>query len=234
ADEFIDTRPIPNGLKAYLENIEAEFDCVGWSIVDYFDLPTDDQGERTVPKRMKMRDRLPHHSNFKILARGSLANRNVFIDAGQHKALIDGEVVSPYLDRQLVLAHYPRRSAWQMISKSIMGYLKVIAAGQSELQQNRSIHYKNIFQAMRDGPKGLLEPNFVNDTYDDRDLVEDPIPYLGKPLRYTPAGEPLLKAIRVLTAYAEQLAEHHGMFIDTNEGVRMQAERTTAEWTVLF
>jgi hypothetical protein len=205
---------------------------VAWSVVDYVDLPADDHGETIVPKRLRKRKKAVQ-VNSKILVKGDLADRNVFIDAGQHRALIDRQAISAHSDQQVTLAHYFRRSPWQHISKSVLGYLKVLAAGEVERQQNRSVHYKGLFEAVRDNPKSLLAPHFLEPTYDG-ELIEDPLPYLGGALRYTTTGDPMLKAMRVLTAYAEQLALHHGMFIDTNQGVRLQAEQATSQWRLLF
>jgi hypothetical protein len=66
------------------------------------------------------------------------------------------------------------------------------------------------------------------------DLVDDMLPYLSASLRYTQSGGALCKAVGVLIAYAEQLAENHGHSIDMNEGVRLRAERSTSLWAVLF
>jgi hypothetical protein len=65
-------------------------------------------------------------------------------------------------------------------------------------------------------------------------LVEDPLPYLGGPLRYTRIVDPRFKAIRVLAAFAEQLAQAHAHFIDTNQGVKLQAVQSTYVWEQLF
>jgi hypothetical protein len=66
------------------------------------------------------------------------------------------------------------------------------------------------------------------------DPVEDPLPYHGGPLRYTPVADPRIKAIRVLAAFAEQLAQARAHFIDPNDGVRLQAEQATYRWRHLF
>jgi glycosyltransferase involved in cell wall biosynthesis len=234
ADEFIDARQLPHGLKPHLAAFNEEVGCVAWSVVDYVDLPTDDQNETIVPKRLRSREKVRQNANSKVLVRGHLADHNIFIDAGQHLALLGAEVVPAYSDQRVPLAHYFRRSPWQQISKSVLGHLKVLAAGQSERKLNRSCHYRGPFEAMRDNPRGLLTPPFMENSYGHRDLIEDPIQYLGGPLRYTPASDPMFKAVRVLLTYAEQLAENHGMFIDTNLGVRLQAEQATAQWQVLF
>ena len=87
---------------------------------------------------------------------------------------------------------------------------------------------------MRDGPERVLEQGFIRPTYEWLDLVDDPLPYLGGALRYTEKTDPKLKAIRVLVAYAEQLATQHGLLIDTNEGVRLQTAQAALMWRQLF
>jgi len=50
-------------------------------------------------------------------------------------ALLQGNEIPATTDSSLVLAHFYRRSAWQAISKSVIGFLKVLAAGQQEITQ---------------------------------------------------------------------------------------------------
>jgi hypothetical protein len=40
--------------------------------------------------------------------------------------------------------------------------------------------------------------------------------------------------MRVLLAYAEQLATQHGMLIDTNAGIRAQTHQAALTWQQLF
>jgi hypothetical protein len=134
-----------------------------------------------------------------------------------------------------MLAHFYRRSAWQSISKSLLGFLKVLAAGEEEVAKRRNFHYKGTFETIRDSPERLLDnPSFTSPTYGWLDVVKDPIPYIGGPLRYTQLVDPRLKMIRVLTAYAEQLSKHHGWLIDTNEGVRRQIAHSASILNHLF
>jgi hypothetical protein len=235
-DEFINTRHVPQGLRGLLEAVPAGETCLGLENLIYFDHPTDDPAERAVPLRLRYREQPAQRQLGKVFVRGTLASPavNVTVDAGQHKVLLDGQVIPPFGDHQLSLAHYYRRSAWQMIAKSVLGYLKVAAAPKSERDQNRSVHYNDLFRLMRDDPSSLFEPHFLNPTYAELDLALDPLPYHGGPLRYTQVVDPRFKAIRVLAAYAEQLAQAHAHFIDTNEGVRLQAEQQTYRWQHLF
>jgi hypothetical protein len=233
-DEFVNLSQAPEGLSAALEAVPPEALCVGLPNLTYFDSPNDDQAEPIVPVRMRWRENPPQRLLSKMFARASLAAANVTIDAGQHEVLYEGKPIEPYGDHRLSLGHYYRRSAWQTISKSVLGYLKVTAAPKAERDKNRAVHYNDIFRFMRDDPRRLFEPGFLTPTYDDMNPVEDPLPYLGGPLRYTKITDPRFKALRVLAAFAEQLAQAHAQFIDTNEGVRLQAVQSTYVWEQLF
>jgi glycosyltransferase involved in cell wall biosynthesis len=234
ADEFINTSHVPQGLRGLLASLPNTEVCLGLENLTYFDHPTDDPAEPVVPLRMRYREKPAERLLSKMFVRGALAATNIVVDAGQHEVHLDGQIVRYFEDHQLSLGHYYRRSAWQTISKSVLGYLKVTAAPQSERDKNRAVHYNDIFRYMRDDPSVLFLPGFINPTYEEMDLALDPLPYHGGPLRYTPDTDPRFKAIRVLTAFAEQLAQAHAHFIDTNEGVRLQAEQQTYRWLHLF
>jgi len=233
-DEFINTRHTPQGLRGLLQSLPSTEVCLGLENLTYFDHPSDDPSQPIVPLRMRYREKPAQRQLAKMFVHASLAAVNVTIDAGQHEVLVDGQTIKPYGDHHLSLAHYYRRSAWQTISKSVLGYLKVVAAPKAEREKNRAVHYNDIFKFLRDEPERLFQPGFLNPTYAEIDPVEDPLPYHGGPLRYTPAVDPRFKAIRVLTAFAEQLAQAHAHFIDTNEGVRLQAEQATYRWQHLI
>jgi glycosyltransferase involved in cell wall biosynthesis len=235
-DEFIDTRHVPEGLRALFASLPDTEVCLGLRNVTYFDHPTDDPAELTVPLRMRYREKPAGLALSKMFVRGGLASAafNTMIEAGQHEVLIDGEMIRPFGDHALSLAHYYRRSPWQTMSKSVLGYLKVSASPKSERDKTRSVHYNDVFRFLRDDPEHLFGPGFLTPDYAEVGPELDPLPYHGGPLRYTPRTDPRFKAIRVLTAFAEQLAQAHAHFIDTNEGVRLQAEQQTYRWHHLF
>jgi hypothetical protein len=144
---------------------------------------------------------------------------------------MNGKHLASKVDDSLCLAHYFRRNAYQLIQKSVLGRLKVLAAGRAELDQNRAVHYTAIFEAMRDAPEKILrQRDFLYPALDLQSLVEDPIHYQGGDLRYTVPVDGPMKAIRTLVNYAEGLAVQFGHMIDTNEGVRLQAEKMSSLW----
>lgn len=233
-DEFLNTSGIPSSLSAYLSSMADETASLSLPVVNYHDLPSDRATELIIPLRQRNREQVPFAPTFKLMLKGHLADAHAVVDAGQHAAIVDGEYVTGLKDHPLSLGHYFRRSAWQQISKTVIGYLKVAAAGKQETDQNRSSHYKPLFESLRDHPEQVLQSKFIDAVHEEVALVEDPFPYLGGPLCYTKADDPKLKAVRVMLAYAQQLAENHGMFIDTNQGVRLQAESATSEWRMLI
>jgi hypothetical protein len=233
-DEFIDTRHVPEGLRALLQSVPAEDVCLGLPNLIYFDHPADDPAEPVVPLRMRYRQKRTPDVPLKMFARGMLAGMNITIDAGQHAVLLNDQRVKHFADHQLSLGHFYRRSPWQAMSKSVLGYLKVTASPKSERDMNRSVHYNDVFRFMRDDPERLFQPGFLTPDYAEVAPELDPLPYHGGPLRYTPRTDPRFKAIKVMTAFAEQLAQAHAHFIDTNEGVRLQAQQQTYRWSQLF
>ncbi len=234
ADEFVDARGVPAGLRAHLESLGPEVNCLTIRSVQYFDMPTDDSSDLLVPRRLRKREAAPDGSVTKIFIRGRLAGY-VDIDAGQHVALMKGQPIASRMDEQLWLAHYFRRSAYQHISKSVLGRLKVLAAGRHELAQNRASHYTALFETLRDAPEQCLrQPDWMTARHAGENLIEDPIHYAGGALRYTQHTDPPMKAIRTLLTYAEDLAKDFGYIIDTNEGVRLQATTMAARWSKIF
>jgi glycosyltransferase involved in cell wall biosynthesis len=156
ADEFVNLSQVPDGLRVALAALPADAVCVGLPNLTYFDSPQDDRAEPIVPVRMRYRENPPERLPSKMFVRASLAAANVMIDAGQHDVLYDGKPVQRYGDHQLSLSHYYRRSAWQTISKSVLGYLKVTAAPKAERDKNRSVHYNDVFNFLRADPERLF------------------------------------------------------------------------------
>ncbi len=233
-DEFIDAHQVPGGPRGLMEGLPAEIQCLAIPMFNYLDLPADNQQELIIPVRMRIRERAPQPPVTKIFLRGELADRGALIEGGQHEARLNGDRVPSYSDHGLTIAHYFRRSAWQIASKAVLGHLKVVAAGKQERDNHRSEHYDELYESMRDNPEHALRDAFIHPTYGWLDLVEEPLPYQGGVLRYTQHSNPVFKAIRVLISYTEQLAEQHGLLIDTNEAIRLQTTHTALLWTHLF
>jgi hypothetical protein len=235
ADEFIDQRHFPGGLRARLDSLAPEIDCLRLPVIDYVDVPGANPSDLLIPRRMLHRDRVAPAFIPSVTLRASLAARGARVVSGNHGAFIDETEVASFDDHLLRLAHYPRRNPWQAIAKTTMGRLKVLASGRTVREQPHSFHYVADYETIRDRPHEMLRnPAFLTPTYANRDLIADPIAYLGGPLAYTLPGDPMMKAVRAMTSYAEMLAEEHARLIDTNEGVRLQSEQHAGIWTSLF
>jgi glycosyltransferase involved in cell wall biosynthesis len=233
-DEFLDIRETPAGLPALFASLPSDARCLSVPSINYVDVPSDDPTELIVPRRMRSRWRVSPEPTVKIFARGDLADAGAVIEAGQHTVVLHGNVVTPYDRLPWHLAHYYRRSSWQEVSKVVLGRLKVLAAGRLETEKGRSSHYKELYRAARERPGSLFDNSFINQDRSGLDLVEDPLPYLGGPLRYTRAEDPGVKAMGVLLAYAEQLATQHGMLIDSNASIRAQTNQAALTWHQLI
>jgi hypothetical protein len=232
-DEFVDQRRAEGGLRAVLAGLPPEQGVLGLPVSAYHPKPDDDATDLLVPRRIRWRD-LKHQPDPKIILRGSLAVPNVSVAAGSHGARRDGQIMPVPLAGGVALAHFPCRSPWQQAAKSMIGRLKVIAAGQEMAASNLSHHYNADFDRLRDDPASLLRNGgFLSPGAPSTGLVEDPIDYQGGDLRHTVAGDPMLKAIAGVAAFGEVLASQHARLLDTNEGARLQVHNWSLTWTRL-
>lgn len=220
ADEFIDPRPLPGSLHAALETAPPAAPAVKTRAVNYHPTGADDPAEPVVPRRLHHRD--PHYADFvKVMVRAGAIARGVTIGNGNHGAWLGSTEIPFFLDERLLLAHYYMRNGWQVIAKAVVGTLKVLAAGEAEQQKNTASHYAHIFTNLRDHPAWLLDdaaflagtrpPEFYGQT------VDDPLPYLGGPLRYTSPEAPRLHSIRSIIAATEAIARSHGTLADASD-----------------
>jgi hypothetical protein len=233
ADEFVDERLAEGGLRAQLAAMPPEQGVLALNTAAYFQTPDDDPAELVVPRRLRRRQ--PElQENPKVIVRGSLAGRNAGIGPGNHSVHQDGQTLPAPVAASLALAHFSRRSPWQVVAKAVTGRLKVIAAGEGKAAIKMSYHYTPVFEMIRSNPAVLLRnADFIAGELPPGGLVDDPIDYRGGELRYTLPGDPAMKAIAVLAAFGEALAVQHARLIDSNEGVRLQAHNIALTWAQL-
>jgi hypothetical protein len=230
-DEFVDQRPPGGGLRALLAALPPEVGVLALPAFVYHPTPDDNATDLLVPRRIRWREPA-RQPDPKIAVRASLAAQDVRIAAGNHAAMRDSQFVPAALAGDLALAHFPHRSPYQQVAKSVIGRLKVIAASQEAAAGNLSSHYKGDFESIRDDPATLLrDPAFLSPDTPPTGLVEDAIDYRGGELRHTIAGDALMKAIAGLTAYGEALAAQHARLLDSNEGARLQVHNWALTWT---
>jgi glycosyltransferase involved in cell wall biosynthesis len=221
ADEFIDPRDGVGELAPILATVPGELTDFGLRLRNY-DAPSPKTNDcLNVVQRFCRRSPV-EIDVWKVIVRGGVPG--VTIGAGNHEIFLDGVYQPPPKQERLVLAHYPNRSPLQWAAKAIRGRLKVLAAGQTEIRQNRSTHYNSFVEHFRRDPiawmtmaRGAFEQNMQGP-----ELIDDPIDYLGGELRYTSRPDYGSRALRLALADAEELAAILGQLIDEFPEIRQR------------
>jgi len=213
-DEFLDERAASYSLRELLERAPDDLASVKLQLINYTDTKLDDTKQIPATRRITWRTQEPI-GVFKVCVKAYYPVTSVIIDAGNHELYIADYCMQTLFEEKILLAHYVRRSAWQEISKSVIGRLKVLAAGSVEVSKNRSSHYNSPFQLLRDVPNEFLHL----DTYFNIDpiasgLINDPT-YFGDQLIYTNLINYKMKAISLIISYVEKLAIAHGELLET-------------------
>jgi len=235
-DEFLDERRVAGGLRARLAETNPNDTCLHLPMVAYHPMPQDDPAEPIVPRRIRKRE-VKFADLCKLCMRGALAAHGVRIGAGNHAAVLQGRILAARIAADLPLAHYDRRSAWQALTKAVIGRLKTLTGGRVTKQDGINAHYTSTFESLRDNPESLLlDPGFLSYSPPSDSVVDDPIAYAGAALRYTVPTDPMMKAVSVIAAYAEALAQQQGRLIDADGcvPVRTLVEQWAAQWTQLL
>ncbi len=235
ADEFLDARGHPGGLRARVAGVPDAIQALKIPTIDYVETQSDDPNELLVPARMRWRLRDAPEPMSHVTVRATAAAPDLRIRSGAHNAF-RGTTELPSQDETMVrLAHFPRRNAGQMVTKNLIGRLKLLAAGAEAQAVGLSARYIALYERLRDRPEELLaDPAFLHPVHPDGDLVFDPLRYLGTALRHTRAADPTAKMIRVLLSYAESLAVQFGALADRNAAIRLQNVNDAGRWTKLF
>ena len=143
--------------------------------------------------------RIGHHARnddavFKVVLTAAFAaSRDWVLDHGNHDVAFIGEPRRTPMPRlpQLALAHYPVRSAAQIMNKTVLGYLAHLAAGRPETEERRiATHWRRCYEEMilKGATRGMTEQQ-VMAWFHERphlqadDFVFDPTP-APDPLRY--------------------------------------------------
>jgi hypothetical protein len=231
ADEFLDERDQPGGLRARLAALPRDIQVLKIPTIEYVETPGDCRGELLIPARMRWRVRQAPEAIPHVTIRAIADAPDLRVRSGAHN-VVRGTTELASLDEPVVrLAHFPRRNAWQMVTKTIIGRLKLIAAGAEAQAAGLSTHYAALYETLRDRPEELLaDQGFLHPGQAERDVVEDPIEYLGAALRYTRASDPIAKMIRSLIGYAEVLASGFGGLADGNSAVALEKSRDAGRW----
>jgi glycosyltransferase involved in cell wall biosynthesis len=222
ADEFI---AAPSPLREFLP---GKASAARVDLVNYGQTAEDNPNEPIVPRRLRGRDPRPTNVE-KLILRGGLGEK-ITVAAGNHGAFNAGVKIPASHLSEVTLAHYPRRSGAQIIQKMLAGWLKALAAGETALRNGHSAHYHSPYETLRDKPGELFRNHdYLAFEFTRGDVVDDPLNYLGTALRYTPPGDPEMKAISVFLHFTERLARQHGRLIDDSPQARALVEAWNAK-----
>ena len=231
ADEFIDDRRVPGGLRARLANTADNRPLISQikvALTDYVPIHADYAPETIVPRRVKWRGE--RSDNLKAIVHTRVLQAGARVRAGGHGAHwpgTDNEIWPYSIDPELTYAHYPERSTWQWIAKFVRGWAKVLAAGETAVAQGVSKHYGPAFEMLRDQPEAILNnPQMMGYKNERPGLAHDPIDYRGGELRYTPPIDHRLRAVSGMVRYLEELAIRHGALLEHSA----EARALSKEW----
>lgn len=189
----------------------------------YVPMPSDEYGEPNVLKRVQNHRRVEHTDLRKIIIPRSLAlKKNGFIAAGSHgyvRQAFRKQKDFPYvLVDDLVLAHFPVRSASQVMTKAFVGWLACLAKPNKVPDEN--LHLKMLYDRFKNGddigPEELTSlalgyaTGVAQEKHAPVDIIRKPlVPESGHfALRYT--GSVTVNPLPVIAQMAEEFAEALG------------------------
>ena len=155
-----------------------------------FVMTSDDPAQEPNPlRRIRFRPRNEPKVSKIVLAPGFAADPALVMDHGNHALLRIGgsahQLPLPFVP-QLALAHYPVRSAAQLMNKTIVGYLAHIAASRPGVEEQRlATHWRRCYEEMilQGATRGMTELELVAWFHGRQDmevrgeeLVSDPTP----------------------------------------------------------
>jgi len=193
----------------------------------------DDRGDEPNPLvRIRHRLATERHTLAKVMAPAALGRLpNAAIAQGSHALTIDGRPRPARLHPHARLAHYPIRSATQFMVKTVIGHL------QNEVIPFRDSawgwHHRNHYERLKTDPTAfiagvaILAQRYSRPVADDsvHETVDDPIEYLGGPLRYTPPFAGTLDAWPPVLHYVQDLARRYALMVASLP----EADRRTVE-----
>jgi hypothetical protein len=214
-DEFIDDRELTQPLRDCIGSFADRHGgpaCIEVPLREYHMTP-DDPSDLLVTSRITQCS--PTSDNTKVIVRGDLSRRQAVIQPGNHAVLIDNSTTCPvFREPTLSYAHFAVRSPYQWLSKSIIGWAKVLAAGQETVSAGNSYHYKDPFEVLRTDPQAILRDPRMMQTpatpTTPAELTHSPICYRGAPLKYTADTDYPMRAVKVTIQYLHELATQHG------------------------
>jgi glycosyltransferase involved in cell wall biosynthesis len=231
ADEFV-TGPELKSLLATDAAPDRPF-ALQWKT--YVPDPTDDPAEPNPVRRIRHRLTREARPCVKVVVPAALARRtDVILDQGSHQVIGPDGPVTPVFGSAGHLAHFPGRSVDQFALKVAVKHVQYLAM--TARQPDWGHHYKIPVELLRHGPRRfaagfrdlILRYNLRDDEPFTSDLTEDPLPYAGGPLRFTPADADS-NAVAALLGCAEEFARRHAATAVRLEELEQAVRRLDAE-----
>jgi hypothetical protein len=214
ADEFL---IVPPGES--LITTEARLDApIALSWRSYVPCDVDDGGQSNPVLRMRHRLRCENWPWIKVVIPAKLvAGTDAAIEQGSHGVVRDGRQEKPVQDRRVFLAHFPVRTEGQFLAKTVVGYLQ--NQTMTDAEAGWGFHHRDQFEKLKNDPSALRERfREVAHRYSvppqgtaRLDIVEDPLPYRGGPLRHTPALDDVRRGWLPILNYTEDLARRYAL-----------------------
>jgi hypothetical protein len=191
----------------------------------YVPAPSDDQNIINPLKRIRHRREVEDPVWYKVAIPSSIfSDRSLIIDTGNHSvhSSVYGRTYPEIELDMLKLAHYPIRTAEQIVGKAFIGWLANLC--DSNRIQGNSFHQEEMFHRFLDNPAPSEEElQQIGLSYSgcnpSCNLIDDPIQTSGDiPIVYTSKSTLLLLKV---TRQAEKIALHfakHVMPLDTLAG----------------
>jgi glycosyltransferase involved in cell wall biosynthesis len=212
ADEFI--LPPDDGPLIFEQTNQDQ--PMNWWWRSYVATARDDSNERNPVARILHRLVEETCPTSKRVVPASLGRQeNAVIHAGNHAFSINGQEVAGVDDGRVRLAHFPVRGLGQFITKTVLGHL------QNEVDVARDpalgVHHRDYFDVLKRDPDRFFSSyerlvrgyGFCSESA--ANLVEDPFPYRGGALRYTPAVSEAARMWPPILRYAQTLAQEYGL-----------------------
>jgi hypothetical protein len=166
ADEFI-VPPERAAIEAALAPLPQQVVAARVRLRTFVMTSEDPTGEPNPLRRIRYRPRNEPKTHKVVLTRAFAADPKLVIDHGNHGLLrigaFAGKLHFPPLP-QLALAHYPVRSAAQLMNKTILGYLAHIAADRPKTEEVRlATHWRRCYEdlVLHGATRGMTEQQLV-------------------------------------------------------------------------
>lgn len=241
ADEFLN---VPEGSSLIPQDIPPDT-CLGLLWRGYVVQSQDNSADRNPITRLRHRRVFEPRPTFKLLIPGHLARQpGGWIEQGNHYYWVGGTRTPCQMHPTTWLGHFPLRSAGQHLIRVLGTQLAYLTMPDRNPEWGWS--NREPFELFKDNPEGFAETleyeSLHYATPHARELkhaievVDDPFPYRGGPLRYTSPTRTVLQACGILARMAEQLAVQHAIVASNADPERVAAQArivTTLQDTLL-